>query len=137
MSAMASQITSLTIVHAVVYSGADQRKRAKLRNTELCDGNLPVTGEFLAQMASNAENVSIWWRHHEFTEIKCIPPSTFDVRVALQRCHMNVMALISPATQVFVQQFVHQHKRKSDVHITGSLWRESTGDRWIPRTEGQ
>ena len=28
-------------------------------------GNLPVTGEFPAQMASNAENVSIWWRHHD------------------------------------------------------------------------
>ena len=25
------------------------------------------TGEFPAQMASNAENVSIWWRHHEST----------------------------------------------------------------------
>ena len=24
----------------------------------------PGTGEFPAQMASNAENVSIWWRHH-------------------------------------------------------------------------
>ena len=23
------------------------------------------TGEFPAQMASNMENVSIWWRHHE------------------------------------------------------------------------
>ena len=29
-----------------------------------CEGNSPVTGEFLAQRASNAENVSIWWRHH-------------------------------------------------------------------------
>ena len=27
--------------------------------------NSPVTGEFPAQRASNAENVSIWWRHHE------------------------------------------------------------------------
>ena len=25
-----------------------------------------VTGEFPAQQASNAENVSIWWRHHDF-----------------------------------------------------------------------
>ena len=25
-----------------------------------------VTGEFPAQMASNAENVSIWWRHHGY-----------------------------------------------------------------------
>ena len=28
-------------------------------------GNSPETGEFPAQMASNAENVSNWWRHHE------------------------------------------------------------------------
>ena len=27
--------------------------------------NSPVTGEFTAQRSSNAENVSIWWRHHE------------------------------------------------------------------------
>ena len=32
--------------------------------TGLCAGNLPWTSEFPAQMASNAENVSIWWRHH-------------------------------------------------------------------------
>ena len=30
------------------------------RHWPLC-GNSPVTGEFPAQMASNAENVSIWW----------------------------------------------------------------------------
>ena len=38
---------------------------SKLRVTGLCVGNSPVTGEFPAQMASNAENVSIWWRHHD------------------------------------------------------------------------
>ena len=36
----------------------------KLRVTGLCAVNAPVTGEFFAQKASNAENVSIWWRHH-------------------------------------------------------------------------
>ena len=41
------------------------KKKSKLRATGLCAGNSPVTGEFPAQMASNAENVSIWWRHHE------------------------------------------------------------------------
>ena len=40
------------------------KKISKLRVTGLCEGNTPVTGEFPAQMASNAENVSIWWRHH-------------------------------------------------------------------------
>ena len=35
----------------------------EIRVTGLCAGNSPVTGEYPAQMASNAENVSIWWRH--------------------------------------------------------------------------
>ena len=61
MGAIASQITSLTIVYSTVYSGADQRKH---QSTSLCEENSPGTGEFPAQMASNAENVSIWWRHH-------------------------------------------------------------------------
>ena len=28
------------------------------------EGNSPVTGEFPTQKARNAEDVSIWWRHH-------------------------------------------------------------------------
>ena len=61
MRAMASQITSLTIVYSTVYSRRRLKKTSKLRVAGLCDGNSPVTGEFPAQMASNAENVSIWW----------------------------------------------------------------------------
>ena len=41
------------------------KKTSKRRGTGLCEGNSPVTGEFPSQRASNAENVSIWWRHHE------------------------------------------------------------------------
>ena len=40
------------------------KKTPKLRVTGLCARNSPGTGEFPAQMASNAENVSIWWHHH-------------------------------------------------------------------------
>ena len=40
------------------------KKTSKLCVTGLCVGNSPGTGEFPAQMASNAGNVSIWWRHH-------------------------------------------------------------------------
>ena len=40
------------------------KKTSKHRVTGLCEGNSPVTGEFPAQRASNAENVSIWWRLH-------------------------------------------------------------------------
>ena len=39
----------------------------KLRVTGLCEGNLPVTGDFPEQRASNEENVFTWWRHHENT----------------------------------------------------------------------
>ena len=41
------------------------KKTSKLRFTGLCDGNSTATGEFPAQKASNAENFSIWWRHHD------------------------------------------------------------------------
>ena len=58
MGAMVSQITSLTIVYSTIYSGADQRQpQSSASLSGLCAGNSPVTGEFPAQMASNAENV--------------------------------------------------------------------------------
>ena len=65
MSAIASQITSLTIVYSTVYWGADQRKHqssASLASVR----NSPVTEEFPEQKANNAENVSVWRRHHGY-----------------------------------------------------------------------
>ena len=57
MSAMASPITTLTIVFSTVYSDADERKHQSSASLHgLCAGNSPVTGEFPAQRASNAEN---------------------------------------------------------------------------------
>ena len=40
-------------------------KTSKFRVTGLCAENSPVTGEYPAQMASNAENISIWWHRHD------------------------------------------------------------------------
>ena len=63
MGAMASQITSLTIVYSSVYSGADQRNIKALRH-------LPLCGEFTGHRwifrtkGQKRGNVSIWWRHH-------------------------------------------------------------------------
>ena len=52
------------------------KKTSKLRFTGLCAGNSPVPGEFPAQMANNAENVSIWWRHHDVVTVSAnvLPP---------------------------------------------------------------
>ena len=65
MSAVSSQITSVS------PDGLRNRlfrrrskKTSKFRVTGLCEGNSPVTGQFPSQRTSNAENVSIWWRHH-------------------------------------------------------------------------
>ena len=41
------------------------KKISKIRFTGFWEGNSPLTSEFPTQRASNAENVSIWWRHHE------------------------------------------------------------------------
>ena len=60
MGAMASQITSITIVYSAVYLDADHRKHQNSASLAF------VTGEFPAQRASNAEIVSIWWRHHAY-----------------------------------------------------------------------
>ena len=56
----------LPMFYSVVYSGADLKKKnpPKLRVTGLCAGNSPMISEFLARRASNAESISIWWRHH-------------------------------------------------------------------------
>ena len=78
MGAMASQITSLTIVCSTVYLGADQRKYLSsaslafvrgIHRYSCHKGPVTVTGEFPAQRASNAENVNIWWRHYGFVSI--------------------------------------------------------------------
>ena len=44
------------------------KKTSKFRVTGLCEGNSPVTREFPAQRTSNAENVSIWWRHYDIQD---------------------------------------------------------------------
>ena len=62
MRAIASEITGVTSVYAIICSGADQRKHQS-------SASLPVTGEFPAQRARDPENVSIWWRHHG---VQCI-----------------------------------------------------------------
>ena len=48
---------------------AQMKKNIKASRHWLCERNSPVTGELPAQRASNAENISILWRHHAILEI--------------------------------------------------------------------
>ena len=67
------------------------KKISKLHVTGLCEGNSPVTGKFPAQRASDPENVSIWWRHHEIYHKKLFVkrwPFLFRPEYITQiRCH--------------------------------------------------
>ena len=63
MGTIASQITSLRIVYSTVIRAQIKENITALRHWPLYR-EFTGTGEFPAQMVSNAENVSIWWRHH-------------------------------------------------------------------------
>ena len=66
MGAMASQITSLTIVYSTVYSDVVQRKHQSSASLAIVRGihRWPVNSP--QKMVSKAENVSIWRRHHVY-----------------------------------------------------------------------
>ena len=73
MSMMASQITDVSIVYSTVCSGADQRKHQRSASLVFLRGihRWPVI--LRTQRASNAENVSIWLRHHVIRMIEFRP----------------------------------------------------------------
>ena len=89
---------------------------SKLRVTGLCVRNSPVTGEFPTQRASNAENVSIWWRHHVYMDVITYPfptpgaglvnlyqytrPRVFSTIDDFEKLFVNPLTLLKMATEV-------------------------------------
>ena len=61
MGTIASQITLQLFTQLFIQTQIKENIKAT-RHWPLCE---EFTGEFPAQMASDAENVSIWWRHHD------------------------------------------------------------------------
>ena len=82
------------------------KKTSNLRVTGLCEGNSPVTGEFPPQRASNAENVSVWWRHHVcFKDVLVGQPSD------LCRFHWSLLSdicLTYKETQIIISFVIDQ-----------------------------
>ena len=90
------------------------KKTSKLRVTGLCEGNTPVIFEFPAQRASNTENVSIWWRHHD--EIIFIP---YIALLGFRTCH------ISPISTLAVDELLFKPKtRMYQLHLNNYLPRK-------------
>ena len=54
------------------------KKISKLHVPGLCEWKPQMTGGFPPQRASNAENSSIWWRHHGF--VTYLPLYNYDVK---------------------------------------------------------
>ena len=54
------------------------KETSKLCDTGLCEWNPLVTSGFPSQRASNMENISIWWRYHEFHACCDIHPLYFS-----------------------------------------------------------
>ena len=89
------------------------KKSSKLRVTGLYAGNSPVTNYFHVQITSNAENVSILWRHHIHsflaTRILCFLFNT--------SCHPAGItgAIILPHSRIQINFQIAATSLKSDV----------------------
>ena len=64
MDATASHITDVSIIYWIVVQAQIKENIKAPRHWPLEGGNSPLTNEFAAQRANNAENAFIWWRHH-------------------------------------------------------------------------
>ena len=71
MTTTASQITSLAVVYSIFIQAPIKENIKAPRHWPFC-GEFTGIGEFPAQRASNAENVSIWWRHHVNVFVECL-----------------------------------------------------------------
>ena len=69
------------------------KKTSKLHVTGLGEGKPPLIDGFPLQRASNAENVSIWWRHHAPMLQDTCPGQTTEA--AAMPSHIHLSELVS------------------------------------------
>ena len=113
MSAMASQITVVSMVCSTVCSGADQRKHQSSASLAFVREK-PVTGEFPSQMTNNAENVSMWRRHHV---LSCpIISSCFVSEFIVQRWISNKGPVMCKAFQCHMYHFAVKRQKLDKIH---------------------
>ena len=79
-------------------------KTWKICVTCLCEGNSPVTGEFPAQKAINADNVPISWRHHTWM----LPVTT----KLLEKLHWDITSFVIYCSACEL----HEHVSISNAH---------------------
>ena len=111
------------------------KKAPKPHLTGLCAGNSLMSGELPAQVSSNTESVSIWWRHHVpwfcvcggSTVIFCQLlhiwiPETLGIRVnSYKLCHLWCMWIVGYIKNAFVCTHITQHHYHQKVDLFESV----------------
>ena len=136
MTTMASQITRLAVVYSTVYSDADQRKHQSSASLAFVRG----TGDFPAQMASYAEIVSIWWRHHVFVLRKGSPvsfPYCTGAKHKIDVIRTTMASQITSLAVVYSTVYSDTDQRKHQSSASLAFVWEIYRGQWIPRTKGQ
>ena len=70
------------------------KKTSNLRVTGLYTRNSPVAGDFLAQRACNAENISIWWRYHAPTRAAFTHSNTAKISMIPDKFQSSLVKLM-------------------------------------------
>ena len=106
------------------------KKTSKLRVTGPCEGKSPGTGEVFAQMASNAENVSIWWRHQG---VHCYSLAWFKMHSFIYEANKNVYCIL-PFPQTWTKLLYQCNTKTHNQLITNTEYRQVSN---IRRTKSQ
>ena len=115
MTTIASQITSLTVVCSIVYSGVDQRKHQSSASLAFVRG-IHRDRWIPRKRASYAENVSIWWRHHDAAH-KSAKQNVY-IYDASQLRHMSVVV-----SKIINNSIICSTAKKTSMfHIICHLW---------------
>ena len=113
MGAMASQITSLTIVYSTLYSGADQRKHQSSASLAFVRGihRSPVNSPHKRPVTNRMDVPSnFWYKTHQ--NPSCVLYHRFD-GMSFQGRQMEDIASQTPQTLLFVQHLVQDDIGKS------------------------
>ena len=96
------------------------KKPSKLRVTGFCAGNSPRTDEFPAEMASSAENASIWWCRHavQWWIYEC-PGLT---KYMVMSSNRNIFRVTGLLCAVFIGDWWIPHTKPSDRELWWLIW---------------
>ena len=104
--------------------GCRSKKTSKLPITGPCAGNSQGTGEFPAQMASNAENVSIWWRHHVWWRHHAGESYGVSIMSMLEKIDRLISA--PPGSRILIIVYlVHQKYGRQHFQIQGFFFNKN------------